>query len=205
MLSGSYHAGVAFNAEYQLLKTRQYVQVDDGPAAGWLWSKGISSEYIEMWVHEIRLIAVFAAQTIRYLRDGRANATYQDWNSGRRRRSLARSASVDRDFSIRDQSIVKDALKTMHASSYWRWCFSAFWWLGPRSRLTQNGLDLLYHSRQRCKVQPELAPGEKNVWIAPSQSHWGNYQPLSSLKIMALALKKIFSNFFDKDLLSKWT
>ncbi len=193
------------NAGRTALKTRQYVQVYDAPACRWAYAiKGISRAHWRCGCMRLRLpspqLIWLLKQSIKLPMDD-ANATYQDWNSGRAGALYARSASVDRDFLLETlicKSIVKD-VETMHASSL---TLVFPYDLGPRGQGRPKMLEfilrqLLINALQSIQIQSLHWREERLISASVSEPRVGNHlQPLSSLKITALVLEEDLSKGF---------
>ena len=120
----------------------------------------------------------------------------------------ARSASVDRDFSIRDvnlQSIVKDALKNNARVFIDAGVSPHFDDLAHVVKADPKWLEFILRQlliNAAKYSNPELAPGEKNVWISASvlESREGTTSTTLFIKDNGIGiLKRIFLEFLIRD------
>lgn len=137
-------------------------------------------EYIEMWVHEIKT-PIAAAHLVAQnnpslpMDDVQTQLTKIE-TLVEQALFYARSASVDRDFSIRDvnlQSIVKDALKNNARVFIDAGVSPHFDDLAHVVKADPKWLEFILRQlliNAAKYSNPELAPGEKNVWISASVS-----------------------------------
>ena len=137
-------------------------------------------EYIEMWVHEIKT-PIAAAHLVAQnnpslpMDDVQTQLTKIE-SLIEQALFYARSASVDRDFSIRDvnlQLIVKDALKNNTRVFIDAGVSPHFDDLDHVVKADPKWLEFILRQllvNAAKYSNPELAPGEKNVWISVSVS-----------------------------------